>query len=237
MTRSEHLSFCSVCTNRKFTTEVGFICSLTDKKADFDISCPHFTLDSPAKQERNKKYIDEIETGIQKRKTNANKLFGYVTYIDFLLDKSKPIPVSVDSKKETIVLESNKKNGLQFQIIALPLIIGFLIYNGRNRQGIDWIPFILFVVWIYVIYRSRLKKEILRIGPLGILINKKEYVPWHAIDFIHKKTEPDEGSDRVYLILRLTNSTEREILLNSAAIDFDQLAAISYCYMRDCKKN
>ncbi len=50
MTREEHLSFCKKCTNRKFDTNQGIICRLTDKKADFTDECPSFNLDVHVKE-------------------------------------------------------------------------------------------------------------------------------------------------------------------------------------------
>jgi antitoxin component YwqK of YwqJK toxin-antitoxin module len=49
MTRNEQLAFCRRCTNRKFDTEQGIICRLTDKKADFVESCPDFNVDESVK--------------------------------------------------------------------------------------------------------------------------------------------------------------------------------------------
>ncbi len=45
MTRKEHLEFCRKCTHRKTDIQQGIICRKTNEKADFEISCEHFTLD------------------------------------------------------------------------------------------------------------------------------------------------------------------------------------------------
>ena len=44
--RSQHLQFCSVCKNRKETPDLGIVCQLTDKWADFEDSCEHFEKDA-----------------------------------------------------------------------------------------------------------------------------------------------------------------------------------------------
>lgn len=45
MTREEHVKFCSFCKNRKLDFQQGYVCKVTNKIADFDISCTHFTPD------------------------------------------------------------------------------------------------------------------------------------------------------------------------------------------------
>ncbi|GEQ86120.1 hypothetical protein ULMS_16280 [Patiriisocius marinistellae] len=46
MNRQEHLQFCNVCTHKKFDRYKGTVCNLTDERADFDVSCPHFAKDN-----------------------------------------------------------------------------------------------------------------------------------------------------------------------------------------------
>jgi hypothetical protein len=61
MTREERLAFCKTCTNRKLDMEVGFICSLTGKMADFEKECPNYFEDEDiAKREIKKKDEKEI---------------------------------------------------------------------------------------------------------------------------------------------------------------------------------
>ena len=42
MTREEQLRFCKICTKQKFDLQQGIICSLTNKKADFEDKCDWF---------------------------------------------------------------------------------------------------------------------------------------------------------------------------------------------------
>jgi hypothetical protein len=46
MTREEHLRFCKICKNQGFDSKFGIICSLTGRRADFDLECDHFVEDS-----------------------------------------------------------------------------------------------------------------------------------------------------------------------------------------------
>ncbi len=48
MTRKEHLEFCKVCLNRKFSPLEGIICKLTDRIANFKSACPNFSEDRAA---------------------------------------------------------------------------------------------------------------------------------------------------------------------------------------------
>ena len=45
MTRDQHLEFCSRCINRKFDSDKGIICSLTNDIAAFQISCDKYEVD------------------------------------------------------------------------------------------------------------------------------------------------------------------------------------------------
>jgi antitoxin component YwqK of YwqJK toxin-antitoxin module len=45
MTRTEHLEFCRKCLEREFDSRQGIVCSLTQKIADFDGTCPNFKID------------------------------------------------------------------------------------------------------------------------------------------------------------------------------------------------
>lgn len=47
--RAEYLSFCKVCTNRKFDNTEGLVCSLTGEWADYNGECEHYVEDETAK--------------------------------------------------------------------------------------------------------------------------------------------------------------------------------------------
>jgi antitoxin component YwqK of YwqJK toxin-antitoxin module len=46
MTRDEHLEFCSRCTNRKFDSDQGIICGLTNNIAAFQTTCDNYNVDT-----------------------------------------------------------------------------------------------------------------------------------------------------------------------------------------------
>ena len=51
MNRVEQLKFCKVCANQKFDFQNGVICGLTNRVADFEVTCPDFTEDSFLREE------------------------------------------------------------------------------------------------------------------------------------------------------------------------------------------
>lgn len=74
MTREEHLKFCNICTKRKFNTQKGIICSLTNEIADFNTTCPNFEKDETIK----------LKTYSQTN-TNTNKPKHIILFATYLL--------------------------------------------------------------------------------------------------------------------------------------------------------
>lgn len=54
MEREKQLEFCKQCSHRKMNFKVGLLCGLTDKMADFNITCSTFIEDPDLKEERLK---------------------------------------------------------------------------------------------------------------------------------------------------------------------------------------
>ncbi len=50
MTRQQHLQFCKICTNRKKDLNLGIVCRLTDRIADFENECATFEENTVLKQ-------------------------------------------------------------------------------------------------------------------------------------------------------------------------------------------
>ena len=82
MTREEHLAFCKKCTNRQFDPQQGIICSLTEKKADFEESCPDYNLDVHVKETVHKPSAEQqnhevIKTIIERLQRSFEKPSGF----------------------------------------------------------------------------------------------------------------------------------------------------------------
>ena len=74
MTREEHLRFCKICKNQGFDSKFGIICSLTGRRADFDLECDHFVEDQKLKAEQKvkdrEKAVNGNIAGLEKRLVN-----------------------------------------------------------------------------------------------------------------------------------------------------------------------
>jgi len=58
MTLRERLEFCNKCQNRTFDKSVGIVCSLTNRKPNFDKTCKDFKKDIvEVQKERAKEYV------------------------------------------------------------------------------------------------------------------------------------------------------------------------------------
>ena len=51
MNRAEQIKYCKYCTKRKFDSEKGIICSLTNKIPNFEINCINYEKDNSLKVE------------------------------------------------------------------------------------------------------------------------------------------------------------------------------------------
>jgi antitoxin component YwqK of YwqJK toxin-antitoxin module len=59
MTREEHLAFCRRCKNRAFSATEGTICGITNRIADFEVSCPNYRVDESVPVEDPAKALEE----------------------------------------------------------------------------------------------------------------------------------------------------------------------------------
>jgi hypothetical protein len=240
VTRKDYLTYCSVCTKRKFTHEFGFICGLTDKKADFKGDCNDFKLDKEQRQIRNKKYRDEIDSNIEKRKTIINRILDSEPQLDYLIGtESTKYQFTVNTTKEMIVMESKqKKTLLLYAIIIFPCIIGYSIYrDGIVTKNIEWFLTAFGLIWLSLIYFYRSNEEIFRLGGQGIIIRKKEFIPWHKINFVYLKTLKQEFGNAQSLILKIDDSDDKEISIEQADKDVGHITALTYQYIKECKRN
>jgi len=80
MTREEQLKFCKICTKQKFDLQQGIICSLTNKKAEFEDTCDTFEEDTSI---TDNSYLSEFDSS--KRMFDASRGKRFINYvIDFI---------------------------------------------------------------------------------------------------------------------------------------------------------
>lgn len=240
MTRNEHLTYCSVCTNRKFNHDFGFICQLTDKKADFNDYCDNFKLDYEQRTAKNKKYREEIDANIQERKTILGKIIQPKLQLDYLTttNSAKHRPL-VNTTKETVIMESKGKKALLLgAIILYPTLLVYSVYaQNLTLRGNEFFIVAGFLIEIVLIYMYRSNKEIFRLGPQGIIIDKKEFVPWYKINFIYLKRNKHEVGVDLSLVLKIDDAEDKEIRIEEADREVEELASLTYQYIKDWKRN
>lgn len=67
-TRAEYAAICSHCTNRKFDRQLGVICGLTEKIADFENECSSF--------QRDPKVVDKPRAAMEYEAEDGSKSGG-----------------------------------------------------------------------------------------------------------------------------------------------------------------
>ena len=135
MTRDQHLEFCRRCTNREFNPQLGVICGLTKKIADFENNCENFQVDESVK----------VEAPV------AEPLAGYQVVGDLSKDVKDKLRVQQDLVYAIIgglsaaivsaliwaLITVSIKYQIGYMSIAVGLIVGFSVrFFGA---GIDYI--------------------------------------------------------------------------------------------------
>ena len=72
MDRKAHLLFCEKCVNRKFDSEKGVVCKLTNEQADFEAYCSDFK---------------ENKLALEKLHAREGKVGGWVRFANFIIDR------------------------------------------------------------------------------------------------------------------------------------------------------
>lgn len=237
MTRLDHLCFCKVCRNRQ-TNDFDIICGLTNKIADFQEKCDNFDLDSTEKAKVLEHYKSEIKENIEKLKSLLRKFTYTGPVLSFLTDKvSGPFIEPRDLNGITVNESKSKK--------IFYLILPFLLWgasanafykNGFNISGAGWIALysgILIGLPIYFLYLFFRNKELFRMGKQGIIIEKKRFVPWFQINFIHFERIPERNN----LVLRLTDGDDIKVEITEADMSTEEIGKRVYGHLKKYKLN
>lgn len=157
--RNYHLSFCSICINRKFNFSKGLVCNITDKIANFDKVCENYSCDEKEKEKLEKKLKTEIEANFPEPiNNNLNLLFGVPFYKD-----------SEEYNSEFKTLKKNIVYSTDFfsQYIIIGIFILASIFN-LFRKNIDDFSFNVSIIFIivmisYTVYISFKEKKQLKL--------------------------------------------------------------------------
>lgn len=87
MTREERLEFCKVCTNRKLDWNIGLVCKLTERVADFEGECESYVQDKEEVEyvAQRQQAVDESQIGdpkdFKKNKGRGGLIFWIGTLV------------------------------------------------------------------------------------------------------------------------------------------------------------
>lgn len=83
MTREEHLKYCKICMNQKFSLQQGVICGLTNTIADFENSCISFEQDNDLVNRLHRRNPVENQQTASQGLRFANFLLDAIFYLLF----------------------------------------------------------------------------------------------------------------------------------------------------------
>lgn len=222
----------------------GYICKLTNRAADFKNSCPSFSIDKEEKDKTIKEYINKIEESLKNQTKWTKKKFNYDPILQYLVDSTtnKPLDKHI-LEKEKIIFEHRKRK-LSFLIPSLIIIAALLkgLYDGQfhDLPKVSLIFLGLMALGaFYLIYLFILKPEIFRISKLGIIVGKKDFIPWNRIDYIHYRTVQGQNITKYYLVLDMHwgFGEEKPIEITYADMDQEEIRVMVYSYMKTFKSN
>lgn len=141
--RNFHLTFCTICSNRKFDTNSGNLCSITNSKAEFENYCKYYIEE---KEETNK-IKEKLAQNIKSR--YEDDIFGHVGLGNYY----KNINLNDISEHEIdsdIIIQRGRSKflGMYYLIFGIIPIVFFLtnLYRNVNLEKNDFIIFFSILV-------------------------------------------------------------------------------------------
>jgi len=241
MTRGDQLCYCLVCTRRKFEQTNGFICGLTNKIADFEETCEQFDLDKQEKNKNSEKYRAEIYENIEKRKTFLKRI-AYSGPMLFFLTEAETRKLTNNKFDEIVVNESKSKKAHFLWLPALLLgMFGYSYYKNGLIVNDLWQVLILVVLFVglpgVLLYYYFRDKELFRMSDKGLIIEKKTFISWFRISYMHFEVVPQKSENTINLVLRMSYGDDYKIEITYAHIPQDQLGLYLYNYLKKFKPN
>jgi hypothetical protein len=226
--RNYHLSFCSICINRKFNFDKGFVCNITNEIANFEKDCVNYCCDEKEKEKLEENLKIEIETNFPEQiNSNLNLLFG--------------VPFYKDSEQFNSEFKTSKKNIVySTEYFSQYVVIGiFILASTFNlfRKNIDDFSFNASIVFIivmisYAVYISLKEKKTIEIDTEGIIINKIK-IYWNEIYRFGIKTIPGKHTEYKLIIFTITRGN-KTISLNEYNVGKDKIIQIMKFYKKRC---
>jgi uncharacterized RDD family membrane protein YckC len=136
MDRDNQLRFCQICKNQKFKYSEGIICGLTNKIADFEMTCDSYVenLDLKKSLERNWEGNTKKGVGLDKRITNYAIDSLILSILTFIVAIIFGITIGLFFPESISILNEDNElpNVLIFLIVAITYFSFFESMTGRT---------------------------------------------------------------------------------------------------------
>ena len=194
-TRDKVLSYCQYCSNRSFDSKKGVYCSLTQRKPDFDKSCPDFEKDIKHVLARGEKitFSNQYTTGSWEK---IKDLF----HSDFDPEDLEDISIHYSKIKFISLIFLN--------IIGWIISIYILVSDslGENTSDAVYIIFattaMVFILFIQEYKSTFIDTDLIHINSKGLSISGKFYNWSEIVSFIVVE-EKNENTGSVYSFLEI----------------------------------
>lgn len=177
-----------------------------------------------------RKIIDNIN---QRRRDPHNNL----DRLEFLIT-AKVTESTFFELKEPIKLKNSwKKKVGNYLVMALAssfLIYGTIKYSGLG-QWWQWVILLIIIVGAFSFFVKFFEdKVILEISSSGLLLDNYVFNKWTDIEFLYYKTkyDGDGNNDGTYLIERLKNGYEHELMISDLPWSTEKLGRMLYQCMK-----
>ena len=182
--RQKHLMFCKFCSNSSKNLDLGIICSLTDKKAEFDKSCDLYN----EKKELIKSEIKSLENRIDEKYDNIGDIVSYILEKGFniyFFDSIFKSKYEFKNKEQTHKLSvNNSSKHIKYLIVAFAISTIFSTINLALNNNKFWLILSLvnlsLLVLNILILKYRKPKIILKTDSEGFSYSNNK-IKWNEI--------------------------------------------------------
>ncbi len=241
------VSFCKVCKNRKFNTQIGVICNITNEKASFEKVCEDFLLDKNERAYIKRKTIEKIVNNQKAKEKIYTRIFSNSAndYSFLVTDKLRiryNLLRGVFDLNRIIELknsQSKKSPYLIYGVLAIFfLLMMFKQYQNIQNNSVYIIVGILFIIGIYIFFNKYFETKIwLVLNSYGLIYKESSFIGWFEIVYAYFeiKYNNDNEYDGTYLVLQLEKQTE-EIEISDLDIEKSELGEIIYAHLLKINK-
>ncbi len=216
MEMTERIQFCKDCTKRKFDNQTGIICSLTNKKPEFQHKCGEFEEDTDNIQ----KHKERLSYNPRKWKRSDNK-FSESTNSIMKFDLFE-----IDSRIQNVVFRKHRFNKISITCLAGYVFTMYYILSGDSdfyeniKDPLNQFIWALMLIYPVIRYFQSFKKY--KLDSNGIKINETTKIRWSDIRTVRNYVTIDNEDDTIttlYLYLVLNNYKNIRLSLDNYTVD------------------